>query len=97
MLFPVVMLEIAFLSPLLKWLNVAPATFIGNAISVGLLAWPLIPLATKAMRWWLSPRPGAGNAVRWGGPALLVCLYAISIVFFYVFTGWVHITPITSL
>ena len=40
---------------------------------------------------------GAGTAVRWGGPAVLVCLYAVSIVFFHFFTGWVHITPIASL
>jgi len=96
-LFPVVMLEIAFLNPLLQWMNVAPATFIGNLISVGLLGWPLMPLAIKAMQWWLSPRPQAGSLVRWGGPVLLVSLYAISIVFFHFFTGWVHIAPIKIL
>ncbi len=96
-LFPVVVLEITFLDPILRWMNVAPATFIANLISVALLAWPLMPLAIRAMQWWLSPRPGAGRAVRWGGPALLVSLYALAIVFFYFFTGWVHISPITSL
>ena len=96
-LFPVVILEITLLNPILAWMNVAPATFIANVISVALLAWPLMPLAIRAMQWWLSPRPDAGSAVRWGGPALLVLLYAVAIVFFYFFTGWVHITPITSL
>ncbi len=96
-LFPVVMLEITFLNPMLEWMDVAPATFIGNAISVGVLGWPLMPLAIRTMRWWLSPRPDAGSAVRWGGPALLVALYALSIVFFYFFTGWAQIAPITSL
>jgi uncharacterized protein len=97
MLFPVVMLEITFLSPILGWMNVAPGTFIENLISVGLLAWPLMPLAIRAMRWWLSPRPDAGSWVRWGGPVLLISLYAIAIVFFHFFTGWVHIAPITRL
>jgi hypothetical protein len=96
-LFPVVMLEITFLNPILAWMNVSPATFIANVISVGALTWPLIPLASRAMGWWLSPSPDAGSAVRWGGPALLVALYAVSIVFFHFFTGWVHISPITSL
>jgi antibiotic biosynthesis monooxygenase (ABM) superfamily enzyme len=96
-LFPVVMLEITFLNPVLRWMNVAPATFIGNAISVGLLGWPLMPLAIKAMQWWLSPPPEAPRSVRWRGPVLLVCLYALAIVFFHFFTDWVHITPISSL
>lgn len=97
MLFPVVMLEITFLNPMLRWLNVAPATFIGNVISVGVLCWPLMPLAVKGMQWWLSPPLGARTLVRWGGPALLVSLYALSIAFFYFFTGWVQIGPVTSL
>jgi antibiotic biosynthesis monooxygenase (ABM) superfamily enzyme len=95
-LFPVVMLEITLLNPVLAWMNVAPATFIANVISVGVLTWPLIPLASRAMQWWLSPRPGAGPRVRWCGPALLVCLYAVSIVFFHFFANWVHIAPIKS-
>ena len=45
MLFPIVMLEIRFLSPLLRGLSTSPATFIGNVISVVLLAWPFMPLA----------------------------------------------------
>jgi uncharacterized protein len=96
-LFPVVILEITFLNPILAWMNVAPATFIANVISVGVLTWPLIPLASRAVGWWLSPSPGAEKAVRWRGVALLVCLYAVSIVFFHFFTNWVHIAPITSL
>jgi antibiotic biosynthesis monooxygenase (ABM) superfamily enzyme len=95
-LFPVVILEITFLNPILAWMNVSPATFIANVISVSVLTWPLIPLARRAMRWWLSPTPGTETAVRWRGVAVLICLYAVSIVFFHFFTGWVHITPIRS-
>ena len=43
------------------------------------------------------PAPGSRMRVRWGGPALLISLYALAIVFFHFFTGWVHISPITSL
>jgi uncharacterized protein len=95
-LFPVVILEITFLNPILAWMNVSPATFIANVISVGVLTWPLIPLASRAMQWWLSPAPGTESKVRWRGIALLILLYAIAIVFFRFFTDWVHIAPITS-
>ncbi len=55
MLFPIVMLEIRFLSPLLRGLRTSPSTFIGNVISVALLTWPFMPLAIAAMKWWLLP------------------------------------------
>jgi uncharacterized protein len=45
MLFPIVMAEIRFLSPWTHGLNPSLATFIGNVISVVLLAWPFMPLA----------------------------------------------------
>jgi hypothetical protein len=51
----------------------------------------------RAMQWWLSPRPDAGPVVSWGGHLLLVCVYAVAIVFFHFLAGWVHATPITSL
>jgi uncharacterized protein len=41
MLFPIVALEVRFLTPMLGGLNAAMATFIGNVISVFLLAWPI--------------------------------------------------------
>jgi antibiotic biosynthesis monooxygenase (ABM) superfamily enzyme len=96
-LFPTVMLEITFLNPMLEWMNVVPATFIGNLVSVAALGWLLMPLATRAMRWWLSPPPQARSAVRWAGPALLVSLYAFSVVFFHFFASWAQIGPIKRL
>jgi hypothetical protein len=79
MLFPIVMLEIRFLSPLLKGVGTSPATFVGNVISVSLLAWPFMPLAIRPMRWWLLP----GNDSRWINPlgiALLLAFYGVEIV-----------------
>jgi antibiotic biosynthesis monooxygenase (ABM) superfamily enzyme len=79
MLFPVVMLEIRFLSPWLQGLSTSPATFIGNVISVSLLSWPLMPLVIRAMKWWLLP---GSNGSKWTNPsgiAILLGLYAIEI------------------
>lgn len=81
-LFPVVMLEIKFLSPLLAGQHVAIATFIGNAISVSLVSWPLMKVAVFCMGWWLRPAP----ARRWRREALGVCtmlaLYIIELAIF---------------
>jgi antibiotic biosynthesis monooxygenase (ABM) superfamily enzyme len=75
-LFPIVMLEMRFLSPHLASLPLAVATFIGNAISVALVSWPLVGFAQRAMRWWLYPPA----VQRWrnevGGAVLLMALYA---------------------
>ena len=60
-LFPVVMLELRFLNPHLATLNPAVRTFIGNAISVALTTWPLMPLAIWGFHAWLFPE----NRPRW--------------------------------
>jgi uncharacterized protein len=81
-LFPVVMLEIRFLSPLLAGQHMAVSTFIGNAISVSLVSWPLMRIAVFGMGWWLRPGP----APRWRREALGACtmlaLYAAELSIF---------------
>jgi uncharacterized protein len=84
-LFPIVVLELRFLRPLLGALNSASATFIGNAISVGLLAWPLMPLVIGAMNWWLSPRKDARRSIDLAGAALVIALYVLEITVFFRF------------
>ena len=79
MLFPIVMLEMKFLGPLLGGINPSPATFIGNVISVFLLAWPFMPIAIAVMSWWLLPRKDAPKWVNPAGIALLIALYALEI------------------
>jgi hypothetical protein len=77
-LFPVVMLELRFLNPHLRELNPAVGTFIGNAISVALTTWPLIPLAIYGFHAWLFPE----NQPRWlvlTMPIVLVLCYALEI------------------
>lgn len=75
-LFPVVMLEIRFLSPHLAGLPTAVATFIGNAISVSLVSWPLVGLAQLGLRWWLHPPAARRRQAETGGALLLIALYA---------------------
>jgi len=74
-LFPIVMAELRFLSPMLKGVPPAPATFLGNAISVWLIGWPFMPIAMIFLNWWLSPKTGSGWLLRASGYALLGVLY----------------------
>jgi antibiotic biosynthesis monooxygenase (ABM) superfamily enzyme len=62
------------------------ATFIGNALSVAATGFLLIPLALRAFEWWLLPRPNDSPRVEAAGIALIVGLYAISIVVFALLT-----------
>lgn len=79
-LFPVVMLEMKYLNPLIINLNRSLGTFIGNMISVGLVTWPLMPIAIRMLRWWLSPPPSKEFA--WGlqGFLLVLFLYALEVI-----------------
>ena len=77
-LFPVVMLELRFLNPHLEALNPALRTFIGNALSVTLTTWPLMPLAIWGFHAWLFPE----NRPRWlvqTMPIVLVLCYVVEI------------------
>jgi uncharacterized protein len=81
-LFPVVMLELLYLSPLLRSLNLSVATFIGNLLSVAALTWLLVPWANRAFGWWLRPTANASPGVEAAGVALIIGLYALSVVVF---------------
>jgi antibiotic biosynthesis monooxygenase (ABM) superfamily enzyme len=81
-LFPVVMLEIRFLSPLLAGQHVAIATFIGNAISVSLVSWPLMKIAVFFLNWWLQPAPAQRWPMEVLGACTIVVLYLIELLTF---------------
>lgn len=84
-LFPIVMLELKFLSLLTANLNSSVATFIGNALSVTLIAWPLMPIAIHLLGWWLSPQtPHSSQSTTWG-TGLLILLYLFEIGIFWNF------------
>ena len=86
-LFPVVMLEIRFLSPHLAAWPSAIATFVGNALSVALVSWPLMSFAVAGLSWWLKPAPEQRAQREVLGLATVLGLYAIEIAFFmYLFT-----------
>ena len=85
-LYPIVMLEQLFLNPLLHSLGMAEAIFIGNLLSVAATGFLLIPLAIRAFEWWLLPGPNASSKVEVAGIALIVGLYALSIVVFALVT-----------
>lgn len=80
-LYPIVMLEMLFLNPLLTGLYPAMGTFIGNAISVTLVSWPMMPLAIYFVKWWLAP------SISWGrnviGILFIVSLYLFEIFLFF--------------
>ena len=78
-LYPIVMLELRFLNPLLAPLMPAPATFIGNAISVALVTWPLMPVTVFCLGWWLQPAPQRRLRTTLFGLALIALLYAAEV------------------
>jgi antibiotic biosynthesis monooxygenase (ABM) superfamily enzyme len=54
-LFPLIMLEFQYLYPLLTRINTTLRTFLGNVLTVILIAWPCMPLAIYFFKWWLLP------------------------------------------
>jgi uncharacterized protein len=78
-LFPVVMLEMRFLNPLLHGLNSSFATFIGNALSVAATSFITMPLFVRCFNWWLFPKEGSGPAVTLKGVAILIILFALEV------------------
>ena len=83
-LYPVVMLEILYLNPLLQSLNLAVVNFIGNALSVAATGFWLTPLAVRALDWWVFRGPDDPPRVEATGIALVIGGYILSIAVFYV-------------
>lgn len=84
-LFPIVMLEFKYLSPLTAGLNISLATFIGNAISVTLISWPMMPIAIWFLGWWLSPNSERRWQATFVGTFIVILLYVIEIAIFWNF------------
>jgi len=83
-LFPVVMLEIGFLSPVLGklHLNMSGETFIGNAISVAITSFITVPMCIKWFDWWLFPAKEKSEDITLKGMSVVAVLFAIEIAFF---------------
>lgn len=83
-LYPIVMFELKYLSPLLSSLQLPISTFIGNAISVALISWPMMPLAIVCLGWWLAPKTNNRTKTIIGTCAVVI-LYVIEVVLFLKF------------
>ncbi|HXO18063.1 MAG TPA: antibiotic biosynthesis monooxygenase [Candidatus Dormibacteraeota bacterium] len=83
-LFPVIMLELRFLNPVLRAAHFPPAlgTFTGNAISVALTTWPLMPLAIRAFHYWLFPE-GQPKWLVLTSPGILFACYLVELAIFW--------------
>ena len=83
-LYPTVMLLSRFLSPWLDDRGLRPwlAVFVGNGVSVALLTWALMPVASRVLHRWLDPVEGRPPRVSAAG-ALAVCAgYAVALLVF---------------
>lgn len=84
-LFPIVMFEFKYLNPLTRGLNLSLATFIGNALSVLLILWPMTPIAIFFLRWWLTPKNTRNITNSVVGALVVLFLYLIEIIIFWNF------------
>lgn len=84
-LFPIVMLEIRYLSPFTANLNLSMSTFIGNTLSVMLISYPMMPLAIQAFDFWLFPKSEKKQRALFTGTALVLGLYLLEIFIFWSF------------
>jgi antibiotic biosynthesis monooxygenase (ABM) superfamily enzyme len=81
-LFPIVMSELRLPAPLTRGLSAVAGTFLANAISVGLLTWPVMPIANRALDWWLRPSRLAARRITPLGAGLLIAVYLVEILAF---------------
>jgi antibiotic biosynthesis monooxygenase (ABM) superfamily enzyme len=89
-LFPVVMLELRFLSPVLTafGFHASLATFIGNALSVALTSLITMPLCVRWFGWWLFPADASTWPVTSKGVAVLIIFFALEILALWWLLPW---------
>ena len=89
-LFPIVMLELKFLSPNLSALGIQAslATFIGNSISVAVTSFFTMPWCVRWFGWWLFPEKGLEKRLTANGLAILGLLYAVEIIALWWLLPW---------
>lgn len=84
-LFPIVMLELKYLSPWTSHLNLSLGMFIGNAISVSLVSWPMMPIAIWLLGWWLVPQGENKLKKNILGTLIVLGLYLLEILLLWKF------------
>ncbi len=87
-LYPIVMiLSLYVTGPLLKGWSMATEMYIGNILSVGILTWVLMPLATRGLAFWLHPKRSSGPGVTFWGLALVLALQFLMVATFHAITS----------
>lgn len=84
-LYPTVMLLGRNLAPRLSRLPAPLAIFLGDAVSVAILTWLLMPIANRAFGLWLSPGRSAGERFELLGAGVIVFGYVLSLLVFLSF------------
>lgn len=78
-LYPVVMLEVKHLSPILSDLHSSVGGFISLVFSLVMTTWVTMPLAVKLFEWWLLPEVDDRGATEFKGILILFILYSVEI------------------
>lgn len=86
-LYPTVMVLTLFPGPYTQPLGLAVAMLIGNALSVSILQWVVMPFLNKVLAPWLTANSEQQKAVSIGGLVLILGLLAVCALFFRQITG----------
>jgi hypothetical protein len=80
-LYPIVMLELRLLNPVVSALGIhgAMGTFIGNSISVALTSFLTMPRFVQTFNWWLFPGIASPRALTRRGVQIICLLYALEV------------------
>jgi antibiotic biosynthesis monooxygenase (ABM) superfamily enzyme len=84
-LYPIVMLEIKYLNPLLVGFGSAAGGFIGNVLSVAFTTWVTVPLFIKIFHSWLLPEGKDAARTNLIGTIIIFALCAVEIAMFWHF------------
>jgi uncharacterized protein len=86
-LYPTVMILTLLVTPYTKSLGMAVSLLIGNAMSVSILQWAVMPMLTRALRPWLKAGSGSRLAFQVGGAVLIVGILACWVMVFRRFSS----------
>ena len=87
-LYPTVMLlSVCVVDPFLKGWPRASSTYVANLLSVSILTWVLMPLATRALRFWLRPLPNSEGRKTLIGLMLVLACQFLSVALFQLWLG----------
>ena len=83
-LYPTVMILSRFFGPVLDGVGAAPwlALWVSQILSITLMQWWLMPVATRPFTRWLDPVDGAGWRISLAGAAVVLACYAVTLVVF---------------